>query len=120
VTMGVFCVVLTILLDFFVLNFTEIYHERCRLAKMLAIAERKQLLYCLQELDKGEGVPREAFTLAVLQQLGVVSDEDLQPWFRVSGESGVLFDEVFSKQPVQRLLMLQSNARGCQNVHAVI
>jgi ferredoxin-like protein FixX len=58
--------------------------ERKRLAKILAIAQRKQTLDCLKELDKGDGVARDTFVLAVLEQLGILNREnDIEPWIKV-------------------------------------
>lgn len=84
IAVGIYTFLSTILLAFAISNVTDIYREKKKLAKMLAIAERKQTLSCLRELDLGQGVPRDTFILAVLEQLGILSREnDIEPWLKV-------------------------------------
>ena len=87
IAVGIYTFLSTILLAFAISNVTDIYREKKKLAKMLAIAERKQTLSCLRELDLGQGVPRDTFILAVLEQLGILSREnDIEPWLKVRTE----------------------------------
>lgn len=75
----------TILLAFAISNLSTIYKEKQYLENALAIAERKQTLDRLKLLDTGNGVPRDTFVLAVLEQLGVIShDRDVEPWLQVT------------------------------------
>jgi hypothetical protein len=83
-TTAIFSIILTILLTFFIKNFTELHAERKSLARMLEMAEKKQMLGCLKQMDMHKGVTKEAFTLAVLAQLGVLDREtDISPWYKV-------------------------------------
>jgi hypothetical protein len=92
-TTAIFSIVLTILLTFFIKNFTELHAERKSLARMLDMAEKKQMLGCLKQMDMHKGVTKEAFTLAVLAQLGVLDREtDINPWYKV----GVFYEQVFT------------------------
>lgn len=81
---GIYVFLSVILLAFAIANITDIYQERKRLGKMLAVAQRMQTLDKLKELDTGHGVPRDTFVLAVLEQLGVLDREnDILPWIKV-------------------------------------
>jgi hypothetical protein len=84
IAVGIYTFLSTILLAFAISNLTDVYKERKRLAKILAIAERKQALDCLKDLDSGNGVARDTFVLAVLEQLGILNREnDIEPWIKV-------------------------------------
>jgi hypothetical protein len=84
IAVGIYTFLSTILLAFAISNLTDVYKERKRLAKILAIAERKQTLDRLKDLDAGDGVARDTFVLAVLEQLGILNREnDIEPWIKV-------------------------------------
>ena len=75
----------TILLAFAISNLQGIHKERKNLKKALLFAERKQTLDRIKMLDTGNGVPRDTFILAVLEQIGVLNREnDIEPWLKVS------------------------------------
>lgn len=74
----------TILLAFAIGNLHGIYKEKKALKKALLVAERKQTLAKIKLLDTGNGVPRDTFILAVLEQLGTINREtDIEPWVKV-------------------------------------
>ena len=74
----------TILLAFAIRNVRNVHLERKQLKKKLEFAERQQTLDQLKLLDTGNGVPRDTFILAVLEQLGVINhDADVLPWIQV-------------------------------------
>lgn len=74
----------TILLAFAISNLHGIYQEKKALKKALMVAERKQALGHIKMLDTGNGVARDTFILAVLEQLGKIDREnDIEPWIKV-------------------------------------
>lgn len=74
----------TILMAFAIRSLRSLYRERKQLKKSLEFAEKQQTLDKLNLLDTGNGVPRDTFILAVLEQLGVLDrDTDIQPWIEV-------------------------------------
>ena len=85
ITVGIYTFLSTILLAFAIKNLTDVYYERKHLLKIKHIAEKKATLESIKELDTGNGVPRDTFVLAVLEQLGVLDREnDILPWIKVS------------------------------------
>jgi hypothetical protein len=69
---------------FAITNIADTHQERKHLKKMLALAERRQALGKIVDLDAGDGVRRDTFVLAVLEQLGVLDrDLDIVPWIKV-------------------------------------
>jgi hypothetical protein len=69
---------------FAITNIADTHQERKHLKKMLALAERRQALGKIVDLDAGDGVRRDTFVLAVLEQLGVLDrDLDIIPWIKV-------------------------------------
>jgi len=74
----------TIMMAFAIRNVRSLYRERKQLKRSLEFAEKQQTLDKLKLLDTGNGVPRDTFILAVLEQLGVLDrDTDIQPWIEV-------------------------------------
>jgi hypothetical protein len=85
VLVGVYTFLSTILLAFAISNLSSVLRERSRIKKILKIAQRKQTLDRLKELDTGNGVAKDTFVLAVLEQLGVLDRErDILPWIKVT------------------------------------
>jgi hypothetical protein len=85
VLVGVYTFLSTILLAFAISNLSSVLRERSRIKKILKIAQRKQTLDRLKELDTGNGVAKDTFVLAVLEQLGVLDRErDIMPWIKVT------------------------------------
>jgi hypothetical protein len=85
VLVGVYTFLSTILLAFAISNLSSVLRERSRIKKILKIAQRKQTLDRLKELDTGNGVAKDTFVLAVLEQLGVLDRErDIIPWIKVT------------------------------------
>jgi hypothetical protein len=69
---------------FAITNIADNHQERKHLKKMLALAERRQALGKIVDLDAGDGVRRDTFVLAVLEQLDVLDrDVDIIPWIKV-------------------------------------
>eukprot|EP01032_Pedospumella_encystans_P016915 gene16915-19278_t len=99
----------TILLAFAISNLSTIYKEKQYLENALAIAERKQTLDRLKLLDTGNGVPRDTFVLAALEQLGVIShDRDVEPWLQKFAEYDVHNTGVLRKQDIEQLAAEQA------------
>lgn len=81
---GFYIIFSTVLMTFAFNNFKNLSEDFQRLKEAAEFAKRKKTLAKIKELDTGNGVPMDAFLLAVLEQLGVLDRErDLDPWIKV-------------------------------------
>lgn len=84
--LGIYVMLSTTLIFFAFNNFTTLHEEFHHLKQCAELAERRQTLMKLKELDTGDGVPMDTFVLAVLEQLGKIDRKnDIEPWMAVSG-----------------------------------
>jgi hypothetical protein len=94
IVVGVYEFLSVVLLTFAVHNIADIHQERKRQGKMLAVAERKQMLGQIEQLDQGDGVGEAEFVLAVLEQLGTIDRaRDIEPWVKVYSLFGHAWEE---------------------------
>jgi hypothetical protein len=83
--LAIYVMLSTTLIFFAFNNFNTLHEEFRHLKQSTELAEKRQTLMKLKELDKGDGVPMDTFVLAVLEQLGVLDrSKDIEPWVRVS------------------------------------
>jgi hypothetical protein len=83
--LGCYIIFSTVLMTFAFNNFKNLQADIQRVKEAAEFAKRKKTLAKIKELDTGNGVPMDAFLLAVLEQLGVLDRErDIEPWIKVS------------------------------------
>jgi hypothetical protein len=85
VVLGIYIILSTTLIFFAFNHFSTLHEDFKRIKEVAALAEKRQALQKLKELDTGRGVTMDTFILAVLEQIGTVDREkDIEPWIRVS------------------------------------
>jgi hypothetical protein len=85
VVLGIYIITSTTLIFFAFNHFSTLHEDFKRIKEVATLAEKRQTLLKLKELDTGRGVPMDTFILAVLEQIGTVDREkDIEPWIRVS------------------------------------
>jgi hypothetical protein len=84
VVLGIYIILSTTLIFLAFNHFSTLHEDFKRIKEVATLAEKRQTLLKLKELDTGNGVPMDTFILAVLEQIGTVDREkDIEPWIRV-------------------------------------
>lgn len=84
VVLGIYIMLSTTLIFFAFNNFSTLHEEFRQIKQSAALAEKRQTLAKLKELDTGNGVTMDTFILAVLEQTGTIDrKKDIEPWIRV-------------------------------------
>eukprot|EP01032_Pedospumella_encystans_P016971 gene16971-19341_t len=112
----------TIMMAFAIRNVRSLYRERKQLKKSLEFAEKQQTLDKLKLLDTGNGVPRDTFILAVLEQLGVLDrDTDIQPWIEKFAEYDMHNTGLIRREDIENLAVEQNQVgiEHAERIHNV-